>query len=272
MTARNCRAYAKVEHQRPRDGTWKCYARQLDTGHREYGPLPSVPSVVLPPKSDPRERWLTRSEAAHLLWAARRMPHLARFILLGIYTGSRSGTLLSLCWPWIDLTSGTMRRRAPGTAESKQKRTPPVRLGRRIIAHLRRWRRRDSNAVFVCHYNGQRIQKFMAHRCKGGWARQRCYAAHTQAHSRNMVDARRRRSVGGSGASRHELGIVRLQMVWDNLSCLGTEALARLGLRLGGFQLMFQSSLSDGVAFDPFSFQKDGSASAEVDVGRCQVL
>ena len=39
-----------------------------------------------------------------------------------------------------------------------------------------------------------------------------------------------------------------------------------------GFKLMFQSSLSDGVAFDPFSFQKDGSASAEVDVGRCQVL
>ena len=68
------------------------------------------------------------------------------------------------------------------------------------------------------------------------------------------------------------ISFVRLQMVWDNLSCLGTEALARLGLRLGGFQLMFQSSLSDGVAFDPFSFQKDGSASAEVDVGRCQVL
>jgi hypothetical protein len=28
-------------------------------------------------------------------------------------------------------------------------------------------------------------------------------------------------------------------MVWDNLSCLGTKALARLGLRLGGFQLLF---------------------------------
>ncbi len=61
-------------------------------------------------------------------------------------------------------------------------------------------------------------------------------------------------------------------MVWDNLSCLGTEALARLGLRLGGFRLMLQASLSDGVAFDPFSLQKEGSASAEVDVGRCQVL
>jgi hypothetical protein len=75
-----------------------------------------------------------------------------------------------------------------------------------------------------------------------------------------------------SGAIEKLVATVRLQMVWDNLSCLGTEALARLGLRLGGFQLMFQSSLSDGVAFDPFSFQKDGSASAEVDVGRCQVL
>ncbi len=35
---------------------------------------------------------------------------------------------------------------------------------------------------------------------------------------------------------------------------------------------MLQSSLSDGVAFDPFSLQKDGRCSAEVDVGRCQVL
>ena len=35
---------------------------------------------------------------------------------------------------------------------------------------------------------------------------------------------------------------------------------------------MFQSSLSDGVAFDPFSLQKDSRGSAEVDVGRCQVL
>ena len=32
---------------------------------------------------------------------------------------------------------------------------------------------------------------------------------------------------------------------------------------------MLQSSLSDGVAFDPFSLQKDRRGSAEVDVGRC---
>ena len=51
-------------------------------------------------------------------------------------------------------------------------------------------------------------------------------------------------------------------------AAFGTEALARLGLRLGSFQPMLQSSQFDGVAFDPFSLQKDGLASAEVDVGR----
>src|SRR5262245_22739421 len=35
---------------------------------------------------------------------------------------------------------------------------------------------------------------------------------------------------------------------------------------------MLQSSQFDGVAFDPFSCQKDGLTSAEVDVGWCQVL
>jgi len=61
-------------------------------------------------------------------------------------------------------------------------------------------------------------------------------------------------------------------MVLGQSAVFGTEGLARLDLSLGGFQLMLQSSQFDSVAFDPFSFQKDGLASAEVDVGRCQVL
>jgi integrase len=129
--------------------------------HEEYGPLPTVPAVVLPPKPEPRERWLTRSEVARLLWAARRTPHSVRFILLGIYTGSRSGALLAAQWSWVDLAGGIMRRRPPGTAENKQKRTPPVKLGVRIQAHLRRWRRLDGVTVngFVIHCDGKRIQK-----------------------------------------------------------------------------------------------------------------
>jgi integrase len=85
---------------------------------------------------------------------------LARFILLGLYTGSRSGVLLGLEWSWVDLNSGTMRRRAPGKAESKTKRTPRVRLGSRILAHLRRWRRLDDQKVKrVVHYEGRPVTK-----------------------------------------------------------------------------------------------------------------
>jgi hypothetical protein len=45
-----------------------------------------------------------------------------------------------------------------------------------------------------------------------------------------------------------------------------------LGLSLGGFQAVLQSSLFDGVAFDPFPFQCDGLVSTEVDIGWRQVL
>jgi hypothetical protein len=41
---------------------------------------------------------------------------------------------------------------------------------------------------------------------------------------------------------------------------------------LTSFGLVLQSSVFDGVVFDPFSFKQDGLASAEVDIGRRQVL
>ena len=124
LTARNCRAYAAEKTPAAARRDLEVLRAAIGYWHREYGPLPSIPAVTLPPKSAPRERWLTRNEAARLLWAARRTPHLARFILLGIYTGSRSGALLAAQWSWVDLIGGTMHRRAPGTAENAQKRSP----------------------------------------------------------------------------------------------------------------------------------------------------
>ena len=35
---------------------------------------------------------------------------------------------------------------------------------------------------------------------------------------------------------------------------------------------MLQSSLFDGLSFDPFALKQDGLTASEVDVGRCQVL
>lgn len=165
VTAKNCRAYAAVRPQAAARRDLETLRAAINHWHKEYGPLPAVPFVTLPEKSAPRERWLTRSEAARLLWAARRVEHLRRFILLGLYTGSRAEALMSAKWDWIDLETGLMRRRAPGTTEST-KRTPPVRLQSGILAHVRRWRRADlaleprgSGGSFVVHYLGDRIRK-----------------------------------------------------------------------------------------------------------------
>jgi integrase len=67
----------------------------------------AIVEVVLPEASPPRERWLTREEAARLLWAAwryrevqkgtptdrRPRQHIARFILVALYTGTRSSAV-----------------------------------------------------------------------------------------------------------------------------------------------------------------------------------
>lgn len=128
--------------------------------HREYGPLSVLPALALPHKPEARDRWLTRNEAARLLWAARRTEHLKRFILIGLYTGTRSGAILAMRWEWIDLDRGIMRRRGPSEQETT-KRRPPVRLGRLILSFLRRWKHqdRDRRQTTVVHYDGHSIRK-----------------------------------------------------------------------------------------------------------------
>lgn len=159
VSARNCRAYAAVRPQAAARRDLETLRAAIRFWHKEYGPLPAVPFVTLPEKSAPRERWLTRSEAAQLLWAARRIEHLRRFILLGLYTGSRAGAILAAKWDWIDLDTGLMRRRAPGATEST-KRTPPVRLRGRILVHVRRWAAKDAAPHgYVITYLDDRVRK-----------------------------------------------------------------------------------------------------------------
>jgi integrase len=161
VTPANCRAYGKGRTQAATRHDLEILRAAIKYWHKHHGPLPLIPHIVMPAKPEPRSRWMTKSEAAKLLWAARRTttrrrPSVARFVLLGLYTGSRSGVIRNLRWDWIDLDAGTMRRRAPRASEAKNKRTPIVRLGRRILAHLRRWRRLDGpNAVYVCEHNGR---------------------------------------------------------------------------------------------------------------------
>jgi integrase len=114
----------------------------------------------MPAKQPPRQRWLTRAEVARLLWAARRTQHLCRFILLAVYTGSRASVIWSLTWGQLDVDRGIMHRRRSGEAEDARKRRPPVRLGRRILTHLRRWERVYGRQIpYLCHYDGVPVQK-----------------------------------------------------------------------------------------------------------------
>ena len=142
--------------------------------------------VTLPPKGAPRDRWLTRDELAAVLRACwryrevqtvhrgkrkgepqetekRPLRHLARFILLAIYSGSRAGAVLtaSPCRgegrSYVDLERGIFYRLAEG-ARATNKRQPPVPLPRRLLAHLRRWVAKGIVSEHFVEWNGRPVK------------------------------------------------------------------------------------------------------------------
>ena len=164
LTGAVCRRYTKDRGVAPGTARKELGTLQaaLNFAARE-GYLTAAPKVWLPSKPAPRDRWLTRDEAAALIRAARRNPkahHLIRFILTALYTGSRSETILALRFMphfnggHIDTETGIMYRRAVGKAETK-KRTPPIPVPRRLLAHMRRWER--NGARHVVEVAGQRV-------------------------------------------------------------------------------------------------------------------
>jgi integrase len=128
--------------------------------------------VTLPKVAERRERHLTRQEVAALLWAAlgfnrdgirnrfRVNRHLARFILIALYTGTRHDAILHLQWMpntlggWFDLDAGVLYRR-PQDAIETDKRRPPSPIPPRLMPHLRRWRKLVTR--YVIEYDGTPI-------------------------------------------------------------------------------------------------------------------
>lgn len=192
----NCRAYveyrtaqpwksAKPEKtgRAPRKVTAAAARRELEdlraaiNHHRREGLCSELVSVVLPDRALTRERWLTRSEAAQLLWAAWRAKqvmrgtdtrravgrHVSRFILIGLYTGTRSAAICGAALRptvgrgFVNLDQGVFYRRAAGRRETK-KRQPPVRLPLRLLAHIRRWERLGLARHAVVEWNGKPVQ------------------------------------------------------------------------------------------------------------------
>lgn len=146
----------------------------------------AVVNVWLPPKGNPRDRWLTRSEVARLLWICwrhreyqirhrgpakgqllptgkRPLRHLARFILIGIYTGTRAGAIASASptraegRSFVDLGQGIFYRLALGR-RATNKRQSPAPIPPRLLAHLRRWQRLGIAGAHFVEFNGKPVK------------------------------------------------------------------------------------------------------------------
>lgn len=160
VNARNCREYIAARPVSAARRDLETLRAAISHWHQEYGPLDAIPKVILPEPRPPRNRWLTRAEARDLRKAAMPIPHLYRFIVIGLLTGSRSNSILNLKWSWIDFNAGLMLRREPTAQEIKNKKYPTIRMGKALVRILRRWKKMDGeDQEYVCHYLGGMITK-----------------------------------------------------------------------------------------------------------------
>lgn len=131
----------------------------VNYGHRR-GVLTRTVAVELPAEAPAKERWLTRTEAARLLRAARSLPkaggYLPLFILIGLYTGRRKEAILSLRWSAVDLKAGLIDFRRPGETETK-KRRGQCRIPSRLLPHMIQARRFGADIGHVVSGNGAKV-------------------------------------------------------------------------------------------------------------------
>jgi integrase len=185
INGEECRRYVK---ERGRTGGARRDLEDLRAAighHASEGLHRGTVKVTLPKRGPARSRWLSREEAARLLWACwrarelqrmhrgplkgqkvetgkRPLRHLARFILIGLYTGTRAGVIASaspipaIGRSYVDLDRGIFYRLAQGKAETN-KRQPPVPIPPRLLAHLRRWKERKLIARHFVEFNGEAV-------------------------------------------------------------------------------------------------------------------
>jgi integrase len=171
-----CREYAEAQNTDTMARRDLEELRAAINHHRREGLHDRLISVVAPPRRPSRERWLTRSEAARLIWAAWRFRevkdgrptskrprrHIAHFILVALYTGSRASVVSQAALqpepgrPYVDLDHGMLYRRPAGAKESN-KRRPTIPLPEALIAHLRRWKRAGHR--YVVEWDGHPVRR-----------------------------------------------------------------------------------------------------------------
>jgi integrase len=185
VNSRECGEY--VKHRGNRGGS----RRDLETlraainHHANQGFHRGIVRVSLPPKGEARDRWLTRDEAASMIWRCWRyrerqtihvgkdrgrpvltakhpLRHVARFILIGIYTGTRASAIATASphpregRSFVDLERGIFYRKQIGKRATKKRQTPAP-VPPRLLAHMRRWARRKLIADCFVEFNGKPV-------------------------------------------------------------------------------------------------------------------
>ncbi|WP_244550791.1 tyrosine-type recombinase/integrase [Bradyrhizobium sp. Rc3b] len=180
-----CRSYARERAQRGGARRDLEDLRAAIGHHAAEGFHREIVKISLPEKGQPRDKWLTRSDAAKLIWTCwryremqkgsrrrtndlkvptskRPLRHLARFILLGIYSGTRAGAIAAaspipaIGRSYVDLERGRYYRLKQGSAKTN-KRQPTVPIPLRLLAHLQRWHRTNPEAKHFVEYNGKAV-------------------------------------------------------------------------------------------------------------------
>lgn len=159
VNGRTCKAYARQR------STQQAARRELEDFraainlYAKEGNCREIVLVTVPDKAKAREGYLTRDQAASLLWhlwttrvaqggkrtPVRALKHIAPFVLVAIYTGTRSSRIWKASFkrmpgrPWIDVENGVFYRAAPREIVAKNKQAGTIRIPSRLLVHLRRW-------------------------------------------------------------------------------------------------------------------------------------
>lgn len=77
----------------------------------------------LPPKSPPRERWLTDEEIDKVLAAAEQIgrERVRMFVWLALHTGARRTAICELRWPQVDFKVGVIHYLPPGAQQTRKR-------------------------------------------------------------------------------------------------------------------------------------------------------
>lgn len=196
VSTASCKEFAKARGAIASDQGWlnaSSARRHLEdlraaiNHHAREGYHRAIVKVWLPQKPKRRERWLTRDEAAALLWSLYRyretqtihtgdrkgekittvrypLRHVARFVLIGLYTGSRCAAIAAASpirgegRSFVDLDKGLYFRLAQGHRETN-KRQPPAPIPGRLLAHMRRWVRCGVVKEYFVEWGGKPIRR-----------------------------------------------------------------------------------------------------------------